>query len=899
VTKSHEGGQDIIRFENRYRCKDGSYKWISWNAHPVVEEQLIIGVAREITERKQAEEALRQSEAYIKTVMDNLPLGIAVNSVDSSVNFEYMNDNFPKIYRTTREALTDPDAFWESVYEDPGFREQIKKRILDDIASGDPERRHWEDVPIARKDAETVFISAMNAPVPGKPLMISTVWDVTERKRAEAALTLFRSLIDRSTDCIEVVDPETGRFLDVNEKGCVDHGYSRKEYLSLKVVDINPFLDDTTFTKRVETLRKSGVMMAGGVHRRKDGTTFPVEANLKYVRLDRDYILAIVRDTTERNRAERALVHAKVAAEAANRAKSEFLANMSHEIRTPMTAILGFVDLLDGEVMCCPVCPMNTLCEQRQIGREAVSTIQRNGNHLLTVINDILDLSKIEAEKLQIAPTRCSPVQMVTEVVSLMRPQAAAKRLELKTELVQPLPGTILADPLRLRQILVNLVGNAIKFTKQGEVRITVRCDFGSGSPRLCFDVTDTGIGMNEEQIGKLFQPFNQVDNSSTRTFGGTGLGLCISKHLAKALGGNIEVRSKPGKGSTFSVLIHPGQLDRMQMIEDAQRAATEPPPMAPPADTAKITFCGRILVAEDVMANQRLISLLLRRAGGEVTAVDHGQLAVEAALRAHETGKPFDVILMDMQMPVLDGYEATRQLRERGYTGPIVALTAHAIAEDREKCLDAGCDDYLSKPFRHHVLLEMVAQHITAEKSDKPIMQADAALSSASVRTHKDLPDSSASESQSRTTRSATSVYSRLALDPDLGALIDLFVQEMPHRINALDTQARSRDWNQLAETAYQIKGAAGSYGFNEITHSAARLEAAARGAQQEDQILSALGELLGLCRGIRSGTAQAHETPLVRLSLGENGNVADSSSGGRQCPRGSAPNCKRSNRL
>jgi signal transduction histidine kinase/ActR/RegA family two-component response regulator len=416
------------------------------------------------------------------------------------------------------------------------------------------------------------------------------------------------------------------------------------------------------------------------------------------------------RDVTERKRAEHELIHASHAAEAATRAKSAFLANMSHEIRTPMTAILGFADVLREEIMCCSACADHAQCHGRRFGQEAIDTIRRNGEHLLGVINDILDLSKIEAEKFQIDPIRCSAVQVVTEVVSMMRVRAAAKHLELKTELACPLPKTVLTDPLRLRQVLVNLVGNAIKFTDQGEIRLAVRLTSDGGPPRLRFDVTDTGVGMNEEQVGMLFQSFNQVDSSSTRKFGGTGLGLCISKHLAEALGGHIDVRSEPGKGSTFSVTIDPGLLDGIGMIQNAQQALLDRPPTTTAATPNSRPLDGRILLAEDGLDNQRLIGLLLRKAGAQVTAVENGQLAVETALAACDAGEPFDLILMDMQMPVMDGYEATRQLRQCGHTVPIVALTAHAMAGDCQKCLAAGCDDYATKPIDRQKLLATVA---------------------------------------------------------------------------------------------------------------------------------------------------------------------------------------------
>jgi len=412
-------------------------------------------------------------------------------------------------------------------------------------------------------------------------------------------------------------------------------------------------------------------------------------------------------EIAERKRAEEALRHAMEAAEDASRTKSEFLANMSHEIRTPMTAILGYADILLEE-------------NAGRATSEHVKVIQRNGEHLLGLINDILDLSKVEAGKMQIEPIRCSPYELLADVVSLMRVRAVAKHLKLDVDVAGPLPETVRTDPMRLRQVLVNLVGNAIKFTDQGEVHIAVRLTDDNGHTQLRFDVTDTGIGMNEEQLGRLFQTFSQVDNSTMRKFGGTGLGLCISKRLTAAMGGKIEVDSTPGKGSTFSVTIDPGPLDEIRMIQNAQEALLEHPPTPTAAIPDEIKLFGRILLAEDGPDNQRLIAFVLRKAGAEVTVAENGQIAHDEAMAAVAQGASFNVILMDMQMPVLDGYEATRCLRNEGYSGPIIALTAHAMAEDRQKCLDAGCDDFSTKPIDRQKLLSTVAHWMAPGRTNE-----------------------------------------------------------------------------------------------------------------------------------------------------------------------------------
>jgi signal transduction histidine kinase/ActR/RegA family two-component response regulator len=399
-------------------------------------------------------------------------------------------------------------------------------------------------------------------------------------------------------------------------------------------------------------------------------------------------------------------------AEAANHAKSQFLANMSHEIRTPMTAILGFAEILAQD-----------LTDPEKV--DAAATIRRNGEHLLELINGILDLSKIEAGKLTVDCARCSPWQITADVCSLMRTRAAAKGIKLVVEHHGPIPQTILSGPLQLRQILINLIGNAIKFTEIGSVRLVTQLVCGDKHPpRLRFDVIDTGAGMSPAEVDRLFVAFTQLNSPSTKHAQGTGLGLAISKRLAELLGGTITVSSAPGRGSTFSVTIPTGPLDGVEMLEHLGEVAPRSSAPGEKSGQPAQRLAGRILLAEDGPDNQRLLGFVLRRAGAEVTVAENGQVALDQVLQPafpstdgpHRVAQPFDLILMDMQMPVMDGYEATRRLREMGYRGPIVALTAHAMSADREQCLQAGCDDYATKPVAIDQLLATVARYLPAD---------------------------------------------------------------------------------------------------------------------------------------------------------------------------------------
>ena len=446
--------------------------------------------------------------------------------------------------------------------------------------------------------------------------------------------------------------------------------------------------------------------------------------------------------------------------------------------------------------------------------------------------------------------------RVLFDVDSLMRARSAEKGVALRTVLTSPIPDTILTDPTRLRQILMNLVGNAAKFTDTGRIEIRVGVIQSSTGSTLRIAVDDTGPGMTREQAAQLFQPFTQADASVTRRHGGTGLGLTIFRRLGQLMGGEVELtRTALGEGSCFEVTIPleaaPGSRP-VRMLA----ACTDDAPL--PTSDVPTLLAGRILLAEDGEDNQRLISYHLRRAGADVVVAENGRIALDMITAADAAGTPFALLVSDMQMPEMDGYTLARMLRARGHTIPIVALTAHAMADDRQKCIDAGCDDYASKPIDKIALLTTCARWLAdaRERHERTEIFPVATQASPTVAAVVAPPAVVASAVVVPDT-----LYSEMRDDPDFHELIGNFVRALPQRIQHLEQSRASDDTAALTRHAHQLKGAAGGYGYPSISDAARDVEqGAVRGAPAQE-IDAALALLLARCRAAVRALAMPDE--------------------------------------
>ena len=664
----------------------------------------LFGAFQDITAQRQASEALRRVTERFE--MATRAGGVGIWDLALVTDTLTWDDQMFRLYSVDQERFGGNYAAWRACVH-PDDQARVDEAVRIAIAG---ERELNTEFRVVWPTGQIRHIRVManvQRDDEGRALrMVGTNWDVTERVETQRRIAdserRLRTIIEAEPECVKVISPD-GRLLEMNGAGLmlleVDlveqvRGLSLAQFVLPEYCDAFAELHSGVMRgeKRTLTFQIRGQR---GTLRWLDSHAVPLRDERGAV----TSVLAVTRDITSHKEAEEQLRTAnaeldaaRAAADAASRAKSEFLANMSHEIRTPLTAILGFTDVLrdDPVVMGSP---------ER---RATLDTIKQASTHLLTVINDILDLSKIEADMMTVEAIETPLLTVLREVEALMRPRAAGRGLVLTTTLSSPLPTRIKSDPTRLRQILMNLVGNAVKFTEAGSVSISAGAAEFDGRSRLVIDVQDTGLGMTPAQAGRAFQAFGQADETVTRKHGGSGLGLTICRRLSALMGGDVKLLStEPGTGSRFRLVLPlepvPGSPIASQFDGDERAPA--------PAVNGLASLNGRILLAEDGPDNQRLIALHLRKAGAIVDIADNGRIAMEKIDNAAGAGTPYDLLLTDMQMPEMDGYTLARTLRQRGSTLAIIALTAHAMAEDRDKCLNAGCDDYATKPIDKHRL--------------------------------------------------------------------------------------------------------------------------------------------------------------------------------------------------
>lgn len=650
------------------------------------------GVFRDITERKAAEIESIKKQEFIEAILDNSPIGFAVNRLDDG-NIVYVGSRFEEIYGVPRGSLKSVKDFFEKVYTDPEYREFMREKTLSDINSGDPARLKWEDIRIVTREGEEKFITAINIPLVEQNYMISTVQDVTIKRKLSEKIreseAYYRTLIDISPDGIIISDLE-GRVTYFSIKAYEIMG----EYPGSNVMG-KSFLNwvepeyHHIISERIADIISGNLAPATREYRliKGDKTSFWAELSsspLSGKSGDPAGLMIVCRDISDRKKVENELIKARDKAEESDRLKTAFLHNISHEIRTPMNAITGFSALLSEPDV------------DPESQKSYIEVINNSSNHLLSIVSDIIEIANIEAGIFRLTNSDVNVNLALKNLYEQFRPRAVERSLSFIYK--NDLPDencNVVTDKTKLIQILTNLISNALKFTHRGQVSFGYEAKDGF----LEFFVADTGIGISSDQFARIFDRFYQVESSIARQYEGTGLGLAISKAYVEHLGGKIWLTSEPGRGTVFYFTI---AYSGSKPVKTEVKAGENKPSKD---EKGKLT----ILIAEDEDNNFMVIRAQLASLGAKIIRAFNGREAVDICL----SGQRIDIILMDIKMPVMDGHTATREIRKQLPEIPIIAVTAFAFESDREKALNAGCSDYIAKPLKKDLLLGMIKKYV------------------------------------------------------------------------------------------------------------------------------------------------------------------------------------------
>jgi len=695
VLEQHE----TLTFETNFRRKDGSFfdAEISLCSIELDGQKLVHAAARDITSRKKMEQILRDNESRFSSAMEAINDGLWDWNIPSDK--AYFSPAYFRMLGYEPDELSPAGQSWASLIhpEDRQTALSANQACIENRCE-----TFTTEFRMKAKDGSWRWIlgrgRALERNADGRAVrMIGTHVDITEPRRIKEKLEenekRLKVILDGAADAIFIADQQA-RYIYTNESASRLLGYDHNELLCMSIADITPIEDWPQIQTTFQNLLLTGSMRGEIRLKAKDGCVIPVDINSTL--LPDGSVCGFCRDITERKRVEAELLESRSAAEAASLAKSAFLANMSHEIRTPLNAIVGFTEAM------CQEYKDNTT-------NDKLKKIDTAASHLLAIINDILDMSKIEAGKLFLKQDDFFLRDLLERVKGHFLPQAEGKNLELRLEVDPKIPDRLFGDDLRLKQCLMNYLSNAMKFTTSGSVTIKASLKNMDGSGCLLhFEVEDSGIGIEHQALPRLFTPFEQANTSTTRNFGGSGLGLALTKQLVYLMGGEVGVDSTVGKGSRFWFTA------RLQLAAEVEVKADGRSVAVPTQDFSN----ARVLAVEDIEMNRDVLKLMLDKLGVQVDVAVNGQDAVNKA-----KANSYDFILMDIRMPLMDGLSATRIIRtlpDYAET-PIIALTANAFEDDRRSCLDAGMNDFLSKPLRFETLQTVLSKWLIWARQARP----------------------------------------------------------------------------------------------------------------------------------------------------------------------------------